>query len=714
MAKSYEEIRAEMGLSASDKTPTYTEARKQAVNDGPSDAELFKTIGSDYHSFVGKRNRMQEQSYKSSASNYNDAFGGTFTRPDMPQVEAEFNTRQSAYSKLLARGHERSDIEMALQVAKESKEAFPIAQVAVGVIAPVVLSAVIPGPVDDAALVPAAIKSLKIIAGTSALETAADVGQRAVQGRDVGSFKENLTRLAINLGWNAGFEGSVGALRTAYKYSPFIKKTIPDAVETVEQMRHVGIVPSPSAIDERASVAFAEGISRSSFGGKEVWKATEVANEKKILDAANQIVLDIRSGAANMEYDKAASLFASQARRGSGRKAQMLTELFEGLYKQFDDMAPNGATVDMRPLKKFAADKLAENRKTIAIQSKKGEGLILNSAERNELQNLLRAPDDMDLQAFRKSRTAWLKRSQKASYDKAPEIATLEQINELAYESLFSPNVADDIGIEAQNFLKKLNSLNKAVHKMTDVGFDKSISMKMVDKPMEAATAFMKIDEPAKMTYAKKLITEMPNMAADGTVTWAKHEAGEKAWNILTGGHFANMVKEHGPDGAIEAILKIPERTRNLIYGKGNAEKMSKLYEQAKRVGRDNFGYSGKTFQLLAVTGAGTGILSNYLGGDNDSTKWTVASGFVAISPILYAYAARSPKLGKLLTAGFNNIGDNKRYAASMGKFIKAATEEYVNDQRAVQKGINQLQAQPGQQQRLSLNLKTKSVGFVK
>ena len=139
----------------------------------------------------------------------------------------------------------------------------------------------IPGPIDDAAIM------IALIAGGGAGfgGVAGEAIQTGIEEKRLIGKREVLKAFAIEAGTELGGRGVVGTGK--FLFSPFIKKTVPEAAALMDDFAKVGGTFSPTELDRRFSLRIGEAFSRGGFGAKEIFQEFEERQGKAALVYAN-------------------------------------------------------------------------------------------------------------------------------------------------------------------------------------------------------------------------------------------------------------------------------------------------------------------------------------------------------------------------------------------------------------------------------------------
>lgn len=521
---------------------------------------------------------------------------------------------------------------------------------------------IIPGPVDDAAIMMGLIASIG--AGTGGV--AGEAAQTAIQEKRLIGKREALKAFAIEAGTEAG--GRI-------IMSPFIKATVPEAAALVDDFAKVGGQFSPSELDRRFHIRIGEAFSRGSFGAKEIFQEFEEKQGQAALTFANNILESISEGVARQTAEEIGETFASGISRPGGRVFKILDDLFDPLFKQVDEIAQSGSQVSFRQIKKggptvvrgakgqfqvarelqklqlkptVSTDSLKAFAKKQLATDKRLNGQFLSGVGRSKLEGVIGLNDKLSFSDMRTLRSSFLKDARKMARDVDQSQGIIKQLAGITDSAIFDPKAAQGLNPEALNLLRNTNSLYKQAQKGLETTFSERLAKRLLNNPSRVTKELFPNNNPKSIRLLRKSLIE--------PIGGKPSAEGKVLWNQLRQSWLADAVDEATKEGVVN-----PRTYNNILRKMGRPAFEEMFPEKAARDSVDKiqtlFALAGKTppsGASLFSRGAQTlGVVKLWQGAKAGDMMGITKGGILSIGPLAFAKLATTPKGIKFLTTGF-------------------------------------------------------------
>ena len=683
------------------------------ISTGPSNQDLFNQIGRNIPPIPPtiQQNQIRQPTPRQIQRG---ATPRVFQAGRDLQTQSLQNLQQkrNAFEELIKRGNTPEDIRFALEVKNRIEPIIPrgtgkfIGDVATGLVA----GQLIPGPADEALLLKRAVGTAKR-AGLVGLGAAAgETAESLLRGEGVPkSFK--LAKIAAEAaGFQGGSEGVVAGGRKLLKHSQLVKKAAPLSVDALEDFRSAGGVPSPTMQDRRLGVQIGESLSRGSLGGGDVFRQADLRRTNVIGNMADDLVGDILGGVDKLEDAEVGRLISDMVQQPFGTRWTMVDDLISPMYDEIDELAKFdikpifetvnegtglfdsagkeitkqvqrqigqeqvGSVVKTSAMRNWAKNLLNKNQLTIRSGAEGSKGAILTASGKSELEKIVNLPDKVGFGVMRDIRSGLLKRGRQLAFEKSADAGIVRKLGTLSREALFDPGLAAKVPPEARKLLQDTTALYRQASQKFEQAFSKNMVKRITRNPAKAAKSIINTNDAESLQTAKEVISGRPVVRGKDLVFLPDTE-GKEAWKQLTAGHFANVINEKKSVGAaVDQIAKLDPKVKATLYDKGYLDRMNKLKEidEASKFRPQGTGLFAKGLQLgLPASGALGAPVSLGVG------------GVIFATPVVYAEAAKSPALHKLLVAGLESPPRTKQSAVAISKFVRAYSQDKIKKEKS-------------------------------
>lgn len=615
--------------------------------------------------------------------------------------------RRAAYDVLIERGYDPEQLKVTLGVQKATKPPFQWGKTIGGMVggyaAPLALSKLIPGPIDDVAIAAKlALKASKArrllavpltaAAGAGAGGAVGETAQIGIQQKRIASLKEMYDAGKNEALWELGGRYAGPALKSTI-FSPFIKKTNPEAARLMAKFGQNALMFSPQELDKRLVIRAAESISRGSFGTEHLWQEFAEKGLQGVRGVGDQLVDTIVEGAGRLPANEAVGVLEQGLRPGGFIQTQ-IDDLFDPLFKELKKMSPN-ARVSSAPLKAIAKAELAADA---ALMKGTKAGTHLTPKGRQLLETILDYKDVLGRDQMRTIRSDFLKEARTFAREADRGEALVKRLAGAADDAVFNPeysvgtfkpvdtgeikvfalgDIKSEKGLaykgmtpEANRFLRNINGLYKATHEALETTFDERMIKTLAKDPAKYVQRLFPAKNPDAIIRLRESLTKP--IAGKSSVE------GKALWNQLRGNWYADVLdkatKEQGLSHSAyyNVLQNMGDSLKEMFPEKPIRDVMIRDIPSALGLKRITSAAGTPLFTKSMQTG---GVITMYEGIKNDSPVAVTVGGALAIGPGVFAKFATEPtgKYLKYLTAGFNvKPGNTSQLIANTARIIKA------------------------------------------
>lgn len=588
-------------------------------------------------------------------------------RPQQPPGEPQ---RRVAHTELQRMGLSPQQIDLTLRtqnILGRPKIGGPAGGILGALGATAIAGRVIPGPIDDAAIMAALIAA----GGAGVGGVAGQAAQTGIEERRLISKREALGAFATEASLELGGRAAVRAGK--FVFSPLIKRTVPEAASLVDDFAKVGGSFSPTELDRRFSLHIGEAFSRGSFGAKTLFQEAEEKQGRAVLAYANNFIDSIGKGIARETPERIGEIFAEGITRPGGRVFNIFDDLINPLYKQVDELAKEsefgfrqmriggravrGTTGRFIPTKKLQRLRLGPKvntgglkqfaKKHLATDARLNEQ-FLSPAGRGKLQKIRDMADNISFSDMRTLRSSFLKDVRKMARDVDQSQGIIKQLAGIADDAIFDPKAAQGLNPEALNLLRNTNALYKAGKQGIETTFSGRLAERLLKNPSRVVKELFPNNNPKAIRLLRQSLVE--------PISGRPSTEGRVLWNQLRQAWLADTVEQSIKEGAADP------KTFNRLMGKLGPNALREMFPEkhlAKGVKeiRTLFEIAGKappSGTSLFSRGAQLGGLAMMYnsGKEGDFIGFTFG-GLLAIGPLAFAKLATTPQGVKFLTAGF-------------------------------------------------------------
>lgn len=592
--------------------------------------------------------------------------------------------RQKAYDELIKQGKTPEQIQFILDVNKRVEVPPVLGRTIGATIGSLALPAainLIPGMAalpEEAITIPMALAKLgKIAAPLIGAGLGGGIGettQIALEEKRLISKSEFLKAFGKEVAFEAGGRAFVRGGKFAF--SPFVKRTIPEAANIIEDFRKVGGVLPPSQIDKRFTLSIADEVVRGSFGSKEIFQ--ELAEKTATAtDVYTDVLLDrMANGLPRIGTTQLGEEFAKGITRPEGFIFRLLDDLFTPLYKQIDDLTKT-ATASTGKLKTFA--------KPILEQDKRLKGLILD-AGKDKLDRIMALPDKIRLKDLRDLRTSFLGDTRKLARDADKNAGILKQIAKITNDILYDPSTTKGLTPEARRLLENTNRL----YAVSREGLEKTFSERLAKRLVQNPTSVIKELFPQKNPEAVKALRQSLMEPISGRPS----KEGEVLWKQLRTSWFADLAETTTAGDVVNpriferGLRKMGIETIDEMLpdaeGKRQLKNMRDLF---KAMSKKPAGGAS----LFIRGGQVGGAFMIYNGAQEGDWLQVTAGGALVFGPRLFAKLAAHPLGNRLVTSGIKLKPGSTSLVPITARMINLARqidrEEITKIEREKQRG---------------------------
>ena len=549
-------------------------------------------------------------------------------------LQGELGRRQ-AFEQLENRGFTRDQLDLTLRANKQIGRPR-IGRTAGGLGGAIAATAIggrlIPGPIDDAAIIAALVGG----AGAGVGGAAGEAAQIGLEEKRLISTREALNAFAIEAGMELGGRAVVGAGKLLI--DPLIKKTVPAAAALVDDFAKVGGTFSPSELDSRFSIKIAESFSRGSFGAKDIFQEFEEKQGRAVLAFADNIIEGIGEGVARQTPEEIGAMFAEGITRPNGRVLTLLDDLFSPLYSQIDELGA-GATVSTKGLKSFAVEQIARDNRI--------NKQFLSPAGRSKLQKVIGLSDNVSFSDMRTLRSSYLKDVRKLARDVDQSQGIIKRLASITDDAIFDPKAAKGLSTEATNLLRNTNRLYKTSQDALKNTFSEKLAKRLLRNPSGVAKEVFPNNNPEAIRFLRESLIE--------PISGKKSAEGKVLWNQLRQAWLADAVGEATKEGVAK-----PNVLSNIFRKMGDKGLKEMFPDRQTLAGikkiQSAFEIAGKSppsgtslFSRSVQVGGVLAMAKGYK--DGDFIGFTTGS-VLALGPLAFAKLATNPRGVKLITSG--------------------------------------------------------------
>lgn len=472
------------------------------------------------------------------------------------------------YDELIRRGKTPQQIEFVSDVNKRLKP-VPIGRTIGGIAGALALPAainLIPGFAalpEEAITIPMALaklgKAAAPIIGAGLGGGTGEAIQVATEEKRKITTGEFLKAFGTELAFEAAGRGAVRSLK--FTFSPFIKRTIPEAAALAEDFAKFGGVLPPTALDKRFSLSVAEEISRGAFGARQVFEDLAQKNVTSAKVYASHFLDLMADGTVRLGPEQLGKEFAEGITRPRGRVFQMLDDLFTPLYKEFDEVAKSGqfgirqVRTGEKPIRSVTgrfipAKELQRVRrppsfstkslKTFAEKELKRDKrlnkLILSPQGRSKFQKIVGLPDNVNAGDIRDLRSSFLKDVRKMARDANKDQALIKQIANITDDILFDPKAQRGLSNEASRLLRNTNNLYRASREGLQTTFAEDLGKRLVKNPSSVVKELFPRKNPTAIKNLRISLVE--------PIRGRPSAEGKRLWTQLRTAWFDDAVEE--------------------------------------------------------------------------------------------------------------------------------------------------------------------------
>jgi len=533
-----------------------------------------------------------------------------------PQFDIELQRRQ-AYNRLRKR-YAPEQIKFILDVNKKIK-APPTAGRGIGgavgsIGLPLLVGLAIPAPEEIITWPAAAARAIQILSpyvGAGLGGALGEAVQTGIEEKRIATRGELLKAAGKELVLEGATRGIVHAGKFAF--SPFIKRTIPEAAALAEDFAKFGGVFDPTALDKRLSISIAMEVARGGFATKEVFEEMGKKSGKAGVLYAEHFLDLMANSTARMGKEQLGREFAEGVSRPTGFVFKQIDDIIDGLYKRLDDLVdarfkrvfktvrkptefldefgkpitketrkvvgkkltaklspgfeelekfvPVG--VKTRKLKRFWLEVLKENKKALKL-GKKG-AFTLTPAAIAEGENVIKNLGDViPHRTMRNIRSKVLRDIKKLHMDVNQDEALIKRFEKITFETLTDPDSVKGMTPDIQNLFNNTRNLYASMRTGTEDIFPEKLIDRVLKNPANITAEIFPKNNPTAIRRLRKALIE--------PIQGVKNKKGEYLWNQLRTSWFEDAVEQATKENVIK-----PHIFENLIkrrLGKKALEEM--------------------------------------------------------------------------------------------------------------------------------------------
>lgn len=619
----------------------------------------------------------------------------------LPEWDIIRDQRGKAFGELVNRGKTPEQIQFVLGVNKKL-DRTPTGRAAGGIIGsialPLAVGALIPGPVDEAITIPMALAKA---ARAAAPYVGAGLGGGAGEAIQVGleekrliSRGEFLKATGTEILYEAGGRSFVRAGKFAF--SPFIKRTIPEAAALVDDFAKLGGVLPPTALDKRFHLSIAEEISRGAFGARQVFQDMGEKSGKAAYVYAEQLLDLMADGAPRLGAEQLGKEFTEGITRPTGFVFRELDNLIDVLYKQLDDMTESQfkrvfATkevpstildelgrpltketrkavgrkliaklapgfeeleefvpvgVSTRKLKQFWIKELQKNKELLKL-GKKGALTLTPDAIKEGERIVFGLEDTIPHRAMRDIRSRVLRDIKKLHRDIGQDEALIKRFERVMFDTLTDPASVKGMNPEMQNLFNNTRNLWAALREGLEKTFPEKLAKRIAQNPSGAIKELFPRNNPSAIRRLRISLVE--------PIGGRPSTSGEMLWKQLRTAWFDDAVEQATRGGVIK-----PNVFENIVRRQGKEVIKEMLPDKAGKRQLRNIRDLFVAMSKKPAAGASLFIRGGQVGGlylmydgtkDGDFLQVTAGGALVA-GPYFFAKMAAHPLGSRLMAAG--------------------------------------------------------------
>ena len=545
--------------------------------------------------------------------------------------------------------------------------------------------------------------------------------QVGIEEKRMAGKRELLGAAGKEMATELGFRGLSKAAGLAF--SPFIKKTVPEAAAILDDYAKFGGVLPPSSVDKRMSLTIADEVARGSFGARQVMQ--DIA-EKNVgaAGAYQDAILDLMArGFGQRGSQELGQEFAEGITRPNGRVFNTMDELFDPLYAKIDDLTVGGqvdvitpitktsnvldasgkpivsttletvtenpvsATVSTAKLKEFARKRLTED-KSLLKKGAKRRGALLTPAGREQLDTILDLKDKLSFKQMRGLRSKLLRDTRKLSRDADQSEAMIRKISSITNDSIFDPAATSGLTKEASNLLQNTNRLYSSAMDGLERNFSEKLLKRLEFNPSSVTRELFPAKNPTKIAELRTALTE--------PVGGKPSKEGQRLFTQLRTSWMADTLQQAERDGivsntALESQLRRmgPEALKEMFPDVEGKRQLNNLRSFTKLMAKK--GGSEASLLIRGSQLAGVGLIYN--GVKEDDYLQVAGGGALVMGPLFFARLAGNPIGNKLLRSGVAIPKGSNRVAPIAARMINLSNQ--IKKQQDKQRRASEKKQQP-------------------
>lgn len=557
-----------------------------------------------------------------------------------PVEEPAEKPRRQAYQTLTQAGYTDPQIKLLMDIQKAETPKM-LGQTIGGTVGSIALPAIL-GQIPPFTALPEEAFTIPLsiaLFGAGVGGAAGKGAQIGIQEKRAPTGRELLRAGGEEMAYEAGGRAIFKGLKLAF--SPFIKKTVPEAAALVDDFARKSGHFTPGQIDKRWPLRMADEISRGAFISKDILKKFDENTQKRIIIYSYDIIESMGKGFSRNPTEAGEMLLDMIARpgmgaEGKGKILKAFEDLISPLYKQIDDMTKT-ASVSTKGLRNFADDLLAKDTKL--------KKLYLSPTGRSKLQKVSNLSEYVKFGDMQDLRSTFLADVRKLSRDADKADAILKRIAKLSDEAIFDPKATIALSQESKTLLKNTNALYRTSKEIMTNTFPFKLAKELAQHP-ESAMKIFKAGDRQGIRNIRLALTK--------TIKGRPNPEGKAVWNQLRQQWLSQAVEGSIKDDQISrrgferALNKMGLPALREMFDANEISRINKitgLLDITQRTGTSGTTLFSKGIQVGGATAA------YYKAREGDYIGAT-AFGALALSPIAYAKLAIHPVGAKLLTAG--------------------------------------------------------------
>lgn len=598
-----------------------------------------------------------------------------------PRQRLEELNRRKAELELLRRGKTPEQLQFVLDVNKKLETPSTAGRTAGGIagaIATPFAFNLIPGfaalPEEVITIPMAIIKAAKTIAPIVGAGLGGGLGEMAQTRIEEGRWLRKQEFLAA-FGKEAAFEaGGRAAVRSfKFAFSPFIKQTIPEAADVIQEFAKVGGVLPPTQLDRRFSLSVAEEIARGGFGGKQIFADLGEKSGRAFAVYSDQLLDRMAGGVSRLGNEQLGREFAEGITRPNGKVFQMLDDLFDPLYNQIDELTRGGVvnvitpeettsrilkatgepftgtTFRAIPERPLAATVRTDEiisfaKKQLAIDDRL-KGLFLSPTGRTLFEKAKTLPKKLSFGDIRKLRSSFMRSTRKLARDVDESQGMIKQISKITNDVVRDPASASGLTPEARKLWENTSRLYEVAQTGLKETFPEQLGQRLSKNPSSVTKELFQ-NSKAIRNLRRSLIEPISGRPSkEGTRQWLQlrtawfADAVENATrgDIIKPTLFESSLRRMGK-AAIKEMIPDAEGKKQLQTIRNLLKAMSKKPEGGAS---------------LFIRGGQVGGLFMIYNGTKEGDWLQVSTGGALVSgPFFFAKMAKHPLGSRLIASG--------------------------------------------------------------